>query len=111
MMHINGVVLNEFISHRATAQLCFTEVCLPKEGETVVVNGAAGAVGSIVGQIAKIKGCRVVGEQRLLIPYFFTFVHLHMLFLTYLHPTVAVHTNIYTHICDCLCENRPYWHI
>jgi len=37
-------------------------VCLPKEGETLVIDGAAGAVGSIVGQIAKIKGCRVVGE-------------------------------------------------
>ena len=33
----------------------------PKIGETVVVSAAAGAVGSIVGQIAKIKGCRVVG--------------------------------------------------
>lgn len=33
----------------------------PKEGETVVISGAAGAVGMIVGQIAKIKGCRVVG--------------------------------------------------
>lgn len=33
----------------------------PKPGETVLVSGAAGAVGSIVGQIAKIKGCRVVG--------------------------------------------------
>nr|WP_136252331.1 NADP-dependent oxidoreductase [Ningiella ruwaisensis] len=33
----------------------------PKEGETVVVSGAAGAVGGLVGQIAKIKGCRVVG--------------------------------------------------
>lgn len=33
----------------------------PKEGETVVVSGAAGAVGSVVGQIAKLKGCRVVG--------------------------------------------------
>jgi len=37
-------------------------LCLPKEGETLVVDGAAGAVGSIVGQIGKIKGCRVVGE-------------------------------------------------
>jgi NADPH:quinone reductase len=37
------------------------DVCNPKAGETVVVSGAAGAVGSIVGQIAKIKGCRVVG--------------------------------------------------
>ena len=33
----------------------------PKEGETVLVSGAAGAVGSVVGQIAKIKGCRAVG--------------------------------------------------
>lgn len=33
----------------------------PQEGETVVVSGAAGAVGTVVGQIAKIKGCRVVG--------------------------------------------------
>ena len=33
----------------------------PKEGETIVVSGAAGAVGSVVGQIAKLKGCRVVG--------------------------------------------------
>jgi NADPH-dependent curcumin reductase CurA len=34
---------------------------MPKAGETVLVSGAAGAVGSIVGQIAKIKGCRVIG--------------------------------------------------
>ena len=34
---------------------------VPKAGETVVVNGAAGAVGSLVGQIAKIKGCKVIG--------------------------------------------------
>lgn len=33
----------------------------PKSGETVVISGAAGAVGGLVGQIAKIKGCRVVG--------------------------------------------------
>lgn len=36
----------------------------PKEGETVVVSSAASAVGSIVGQIAKIKGRRVVGRRR-----------------------------------------------
>ena len=33
----------------------------PKEGETVVVSAASGAVGSVVGQIAKLKGARVVG--------------------------------------------------
>ncbi|WP_100641203.1 NADP-dependent oxidoreductase [Alteromonas facilis] len=33
----------------------------PQPGETVVVSGAAGAVGTVVGQIAKIKGCRVIG--------------------------------------------------
>jgi len=34
----------------------------PKAGETVLVSGAAGAVGSVVGQIAKIKGCKVIGS-------------------------------------------------
>ena len=48
--------------HRATAYFGFLELCKPKEGETLVVNGAAGAVGSAVGQIAKLKGCRVVGK-------------------------------------------------
>ena len=37
------------------------DVGQPKPGETVVVSGAAGAVGQAVGQLAKIKGCRVVG--------------------------------------------------
>jgi NADPH-dependent curcumin reductase len=44
-----------------TAYFGLLDVGAPKEGETVVVSGAAGAVGSVVGQIAKIKGCRVVG--------------------------------------------------
>jgi NADPH-dependent curcumin reductase CurA len=44
-----------------TAYFGLLDVCDPKPGQTVVVSGAAGAVGSIVGQIAKIKGCRTVG--------------------------------------------------
>lgn len=44
-----------------TAYFGLLDVGEPKEGETVVVSTAAGAVGSIVGQIAKIKGCRTVG--------------------------------------------------
>ncbi|MDZ4850061.1 MAG: NADP-dependent oxidoreductase [Pirellulaceae bacterium] len=44
-----------------TAYFGLLDVCQPKPGETVLVSGAAGAVGSLVGQIAKIHGCRVVG--------------------------------------------------
>ena len=45
-----------------TAYFGLLEVGKLQDGETVFVSGAAGAVGSAVGQIAKIKGCRVVGS-------------------------------------------------
>lgn len=44
-----------------TAYFGLLRIGQPKEGETVVVSGAAGATGSIAAQIAKIKGCRVIG--------------------------------------------------
>ena len=62
---------------RATAYFGFLELCKPKVGETLVVNGAAGAVGSLVGQIAKIKGCKVVGvyliDQQKLLTYMYIY--------------------------------------
>ena len=47
-----------------TAYFGLLDVGHPRPGETVLVSGAAGAVGSIVGQLAKIAGCRVVGTTR-----------------------------------------------
>ncbi len=44
-----------------TAYFGMLEIARPKASEVVVISGAAGAVGSIAGQIARIKGCRVVG--------------------------------------------------
>ncbi len=44
-----------------TAYHGLLDIGQPKAGDTVVVSAASGAVGSVVGQIAKIKGCRVVG--------------------------------------------------
>jgi NADPH-dependent curcumin reductase CurA len=44
-----------------TAYFGMLDLGQPKEGETVLVSGAAGATGSVAGQIARIKGCRVVG--------------------------------------------------
>ncbi|HEY8661273.1 MAG TPA: NADP-dependent oxidoreductase [Hanamia sp.] len=44
-----------------TAYFGITDIGKPKPGETIVISGAAGAVGIVAGQIAKLKGCKVVG--------------------------------------------------
>jgi NADPH-dependent curcumin reductase CurA len=44
-----------------TAWVGLTQIIAPKAGETVVVSAAAGAVGSAVGQLARVRGCRAVG--------------------------------------------------
>jgi NADPH-dependent curcumin reductase CurA len=54
-------MLSVYGANGATAYFGLLEIGRPESGETVVVSGAAGATGSLVGQIARIKGCRVVG--------------------------------------------------
>lgn len=44
-----------------TAWYGLTQICKPQAGETIVVSAASGAVGSAVGQLAKVRGCRAVG--------------------------------------------------
>jgi NADPH-dependent curcumin reductase len=44
-----------------TAWYGLTQIMQPKEGETIVVSAAAGAVGGVVGQLARLRGCRTVG--------------------------------------------------
>jgi NADPH-dependent curcumin reductase len=56
-----SVWLNTLGMPGMTGYFGLMEVGLPQAGETVVVSGAAGAVGQTVGQVAKAKGCRVVG--------------------------------------------------
>lgn len=62
---IDGIPLSTMLSVLGgtglTAYFGLLEVGEPKEGETVLVSAAAGGVGSIVGQIAKVRGCRAVG--------------------------------------------------
>ena len=62
---VEGIPLASMLSvlggNGLTAYFGLLEVGQPKEGETVLVSAAAGGVGSIVGQIARIRGCRAVG--------------------------------------------------
>lgn len=56
-----SLALGTFGMPGLTAYFGILDICGVKGGETVLVNAAAGAVGSVVGQIAKLKGCTVVG--------------------------------------------------
>ncbi len=59
--HLDPALLLALSLTGLTAYFGLLEIGKPKAGETVLVSGAAGATGSIAGQIAKLKGCRVIG--------------------------------------------------
>lgn len=65
LTRLPGIPMSSYMSALgftgATAYFGLLDLGRPKPGETVVVSAAAGAVGQIVGQIARIKGCRVIG--------------------------------------------------
>ncbi len=56
-----SMALSVFGTTTLTAYFGLLDIGQPKQGETVLVSGAAGATGSVVAQIAKLKGCRVIG--------------------------------------------------
>lgn len=56
-----GMALSVFGSTSLTAYFGLLDVGQPREGDTVLVSGAAGATGSVVAQIARLRGCRVIG--------------------------------------------------
>lgn len=59
--HLDPALLLALSLTGLTAYFGLLDIGRPQPGDTVLVSGAAGATGSIVGQIAKIKGCRVIG--------------------------------------------------
>lgn len=70
MVNCGDRIMNEFVCvvvcywgmPGITAYFGFHEICCPKKGEEVYISAASGAVGQLVGQFAKLVGCRVVGS-------------------------------------------------
>lgn len=67
-----------------TAYVGFYEVCSPKKGDHVFVSAASGAVGQLVGQLAKLNGCYVVGSAG-------TSQKVQSFYLIYLHTLLHEH--------------------